>query len=104
MRPDQSRRRRSLSLSPVTVLRYRAHYKVVLFQTLNSGYPDTRLWPIFSTIYSGPIDGCGPSSLPPPEITPSVLHVSSHFSRACIPLSSYCLLSVRFSFISRPLQ
>ena len=70
MRPDQSRRRRSLYLSPVTVLRYRAHYKVVLFQTLNIGYPDTRLWPIFSTIYSGPIDGCGPPSLSPPRDSP----------------------------------
>ena len=35
------------------------------FQSPNSGYPDTRLWPIYRIIYSGPIDGCGPPSLPP---------------------------------------
>ena len=37
-----------------------------------------------------------PPLSPPPEIPPSELHVCSHFARACISLSSSCLLSIRF--------
>ena len=52
--------------------------------------------------FSRPLMALVPPSLPPPISPRNELHVYSQFSRACISISSSCLLSVRLSFIPPP--
>ena len=55
-----------------------------MFQSLNSGYPDTRLWPIFRIIYSGPLMAV----VPPLSLSPRFPRPSS-MSSATLPVRAY---------------
>ena len=67
-------------------------------QTLDSGL-------IFSTMYVCTIDGFGPPSLPPPRDSPARAPCLQPLCPRVHPsLSSYCLLSVRFSSYWSPPQ
>ena len=75
---------------------------VVMFQTSSSGYPDSRLWPIFRVKYVGLLIAVLPP-LPPPPRFPRPISMSSVTLLARASLSPPLAFSPPvFSFRCRP--